>query len=120
MQVLLLIHPIHLVKDSAQQAVSNQLKRRKPAVGDVMTGMTAQPKRRCSSTLTAAHKPVHLPSTSGLCHGCCDQLQCPHTALAALGNPSGQVWMFKAAAEGSQTQPWAFSRAAGAVCACRD
>ena len=44
-EVLVLVHPIHLVRDSAQQVASRQLKRRsRPS--DVMTGMTAQQKRR--------------------------------------------------------------------------
>ena len=48
-EVLVLVHPIHLIKDSARRAVSRQLHRnRSQRSQDVMTGVTAQPPSRCA------------------------------------------------------------------------
>ena len=48
-EVLVLVHPIHLIKDSARRAVSRQLHRSRSTQRsqDVMTGVTAQPPSRC-------------------------------------------------------------------------
>ena len=58
-EVLVLVHPIHLIKDSAKRAVSRQLHRSKSSPQDIMTGVTARQTSRSGLLAELLRQPQH-------------------------------------------------------------
>ena len=79
-EVLVLVHPIHLIKDSAKRAVSRQLHRSKSSPQDIMTGVTARQTSRWGSWLSCCGSPSMVPCVCVLALTC---VMCPPTCRSS-------------------------------------